>query len=307
MNEHYQVSGIMTTGGTTNVESSAVGDNPVVNLNAPAPGTTEETSADVGVITLLSEEAHAVRTALDLGEETTGGLRFYTGDVPTPDGPVRVAAIRALGQGQRSTMSAYANLRRHHDPRVIVLAGIGGGIHSSVKVDDVVVATRVVYYDLRKETPQGTRRRGEEREAPAELGHAVNAFFTDHDPGDISVTDPGGTARTVRLHHGPIGSGDAVIADRDADAVRYLASFNDKILAVDMEAGGLSQASHEESAGTGRPHGWVVVRGISDDASPRKDDDHHRTASWHAAAVLRELLPYLRTPRGGRAGRGARA
>ncbi|MDL4819083.1 5'-methylthioadenosine/S-adenosylhomocysteine nucleosidase family protein [Actinomadura opuntiae] len=303
MNEQYRVSGIMTTGGTTNVETSAVGDNPVVNLTAPAVGAPGGSHADVGVITLLSEETQAVRTALDLHEETTGGLRFYTGDVPTAGGPVRVAAVRALGQGQRSTMAAYGNLRRHHDPHVIVLAGIGGAIHSSVKVDDVVIATRVVYYDLRKETPQGTRRRGEEREAPAELGHAVNAFFTDHDPGEFSVTDPAGTTRTARFHHGPIGSGEAVIADREADVVRYLAAFNDKILAVDMEAGGLGQASHEESAGTG----WVVVRGISDDASPAKNDDHHRTASWHAAVALRELLPYLRTRRDERANPGVPA
>ncbi|HEU5026040.1 MAG TPA: hypothetical protein VFV01_14065 [Spirillospora sp.] len=306
MNERYHVSGIMTTGGTTNVTTSAVGDNPVVNLAAPAPAPASAGRADVGVITLLSEEAQAVQTALDLREEATGGLWFHTGVVSTAKGPVRVVAVRALGQGQRSTMAAYANLRRHHDPRVIALTGIGGAIHPSVRVDDVVVATRVVYYDLRKETPQGTRRRGEEREAPAELGHAVNAFFTDHDPGDFAVTDPGGTTRTVRFHHGPIGSGEAVIADRDADAVRYLAAFNDKILAVDMEAGGLGQASHEESAGSGRPHGWVVVRGISDDASTAKDDDHHRTASWHAAVALRELLPYLTTPREARAGSGAR-
>lgn len=108
------------------------------------------------------------------------------------------------------------------------------------------------------------------------------------------MEDPGGTSRTMRVRNGPIGTGDAVIADRDADILRYLAEFNDKILAVDMEAGGLSQACHERSAGTERPHGWAVVRGISDDAGTGKNDDHHRVASWHAAFALRSLLPYLR-------------
>ncbi|WP_433239419.1 hypothetical protein [Actinomadura nitritigenes] len=309
MSSRSHVSGVLNTGGTTNITSSAVGHRPVLTTGprAAEKGADGPARADVGVITILGVETQAVRLALDLGEDLVGGLRFYTGDVPADDRPVRVAVIRALGQGQRSAMAAYDNLRRHHDPRVIVLAGIGGGIHPSVRLDDVVIATRVVYYDLRKKTPQGTHRRGEEREAPAELGHAVNAFFTDHDPGDFAVTDPGGTTRSVRFHHGPIGSGDAVIADGDSGVLRYLASFNDKILAVDMEAGGLSQASHEESAGSGRPHGWVVVRGISDDASTAKDDDHHRTASWHAAVALRELLPYLKTPRDERAAPAARA
>lgn len=304
-----QVSGILTQGGTTNVHSSAVGDHPVVNLGAASQAQGQDAPAGVGVgiITILDVETDAVRLALDLREEPINSLRFYTGEVPTATKPVTVAAIRALDQGQRSAILAYDNLCAHHDPNVVVLAGIGGGLHKDVRKDDVVVATRVVYYDLRKETPDGTQRRGEERHSPADIGHAVNAFFTDH-PGEFSIEDPGGTSRTVRSHHGPIASGDAVIADRDAGIVRFLAGFNDKILAVDMEAAGLAQACHERSASTGRPHGWVVVRGISDDANPAKNDDHHGIASWHAAVALRRLVPYLvRTPQDAGGERGAHA
>jgi hypothetical protein len=82
-----------------------------------------------------------------------------------------------------------------------------------------------------------------------------------------------------------------VIADDQAEILTYLASFNDKILAVDMEAGGLSLARYEHSVITGRSCGWVVIRGISDTADPRKDDNSHRIASWHAAVALRHLLP----------------
>ncbi|GAA0602005.1 5'-methylthioadenosine/S-adenosylhomocysteine nucleosidase family protein [Actinomadura livida] len=290
MNEHTRVNGVLNTGGTTNITSSAVGDHPVVNLGTTPRPDDRRNGTDVGIITILDVETTAVCVALGLQEDPIGPLRFYTGETP-----VKVAAIQALGQGQRSAMAACDNLYRHHDPGVIVLAGIGGGLHKDVRVDDVVVATRVVYYDLRKETPQGTSRRGEERETPAAVGHAVNAFFTDHHPGELSIADPGGMSRDLRLHHGPIASGDAVIADRDSDIVRYLAAFNDKILAVDMEAAGLSQACHERSATTNRQHGWVVVRGISDDANPAKNDDHHVTASWHAANTLKMLLPYLLT------------
>jgi hypothetical protein len=59
----------------------------------------------------------------------------------------------------------------------------------------------------------------------------------------------------MRMLSGLIGSDDAVIADAQAEILTYLASFNDKILAVDMEAGGLSLARYEHSVITGRPCG----------------------------------------------------
>ncbi|MEV7967864.1 hypothetical protein AB0O34_18020 [Sphaerisporangium sp. NPDC088356] len=94
---------------------------------------------------------------------------------------------------------------------------------------------------------------------------------------------------------GPIGSGEAVIADAESEIIRYLKGFNDKILAVDMEAGGLTQAFHEQD-GSQAVRGWVVVRGISDDAGPNKNDEYHDVAARHAATVLRSLLSYLRLP-----------
>ena len=299
MNDHLNVHGILNQGGTTKVTSSAIGYRPVLTMNSPDQEDQDHAAVwDVGIITILSEEAQAVILALHLQEKTAGGLHFYEVEMPATGGPIKVAAIQALTQGQRSAMAAYDNLRQHYDPRVVVLVGIGGGIRRGVHLGDVVVATRVVYYDLRKETPRGIQRRGEEREAPAEIGHAVNAFFAKNDPAEFPVQDPGGTTRVMRMRVGLIGSGDAVIADRDAGILAYLASFNDKILAVDMESGGLSQACHEQSAASGRLHGWAVIRGISDNAGRRKNDNYHHIASWHAAMALRKLLPYLRaTPR----------
>lgn len=266
--------------------------------SSPSPADAEDRNDgdgrwDVGVITVLSEETQAVLLALGLRVRRTGGLHFYEGETDSHGTPVKVVATRTLEQGNRSIMAAHENLRRRYDPKVFVLVGIGGAIRPEVAAGDVVVADRVVYYDLRKETPEGTQRRGEERAAPAGIGHAVNAFFTDHDPAEFAITDPAGTVHDMRMWTGPLGSGEAVIADHEADILKYLAAFNDKILAVDMEAGGLSAACHEQSAASGQLQGWVVIRGISDDAGAGKHDDHHRLASWHAAEALRRILPYL--------------
>jgi adenosylhomocysteine nucleosidase len=296
MNQRIYVDGIMNVGGKVNVRDSVVGG--VQNIGpaageGQAGGHADGEQQGLGVITVLPEETHALVLALRLRATSAGGLRFYERALSLPGGTVDVAAVQALGPGQRSTMSAYARLHEYYNPRTIVLVGIGGGIHRSLRLGDVVVGTRVVYYDLRKETPDGVQHRGEEREAPAETGHAVNAFFADHEPAEFPVADPAGHTRMMRMRAGLIGSGEAVIADHDAEILRYLASFNDKVLAVDTEAGGLALACHEQSASTGRLHGWAVIRGISDDAGVGKNDDYHQIASWHAAMALRELLPYL--------------
>jgi adenosylhomocysteine nucleosidase len=130
----------------------------------------------------------------------------------------------------------------------------------------------------------------------------VNRFFTDRDlftdsdSPSTRIEDPTGTVRTATVHSGPIGSGDAVIADEKAEELAYLAAFNEKILAIDTEAGALAQACHERSAGSGRQHKWAVVRGISDKADSRKHDEPQRIAAWHAATVLRTLISHLAKP-----------
>ncbi|ACZ90240.1 nucleoside phosphorylase-like protein [Streptosporangium roseum] len=287
-------SGIVNYGGSMEVSQSAVGHGATVNIPADREKKAANARrADVGVITILTEEARAVHNVLGLERAPSSELPFFDGTVNVRGVATRVAAIRALAQGQRSTMMAFDNLRRHYNPAVVVLTGIGGGIHKDIAVGDVVLATRVVYYDLRKETPDGRQHRGEERETPAAIGHAVHAFFTDYgEPAKFHTTDTDGTIRDYRVLTGPIGSGEAVIADAKSEIIRYLKAFNDKILAVDMEAGGLTQAFHERG-GSQTVIGWAVVRGISDDASSKKNDDYHEIAARHAATVLRNLLPYL--------------
>ena len=291
MAENGHNSGFVNTG-KMNVGSGAFGAG-AVYVNAPEaqpekappkPGAT-----DVGIITVLSEEARAIRDELGLDPGHTGSPGFELGCIAAGGQPFTVAAVRALDQGEGPAISAFHHLREHHTPRLVVLAGIAGGMPRRIHIGDVVISTRVIYYDLRKETPDGTVRRGQERQAPAWIGHAINRFFTDHgEPARFR-----GQRRSFQVLSGPIASGNVVIADRDSEILQYLARYNDKILAVDMEAGGLSQACHDQPATTQHTQGWVIVRGISDDASQDKNDDHHHTAARHAAIVVGELLPYL--------------
>ncbi|TKK85230.1 5'-methylthioadenosine/S-adenosylhomocysteine nucleosidase [Herbidospora galbida] len=271
-------SGIANHGGTVNVNHSAVGPN--ATYHASGRSSRPERLAALGIITMKPLETQAVRDELGLVPTRAAGLHFHEGTV---DG-MRVAALQTLAQGNRSVIMACQNLQRIFNPPVIVLTGIAGGIHKDVELDDVVIATSVIYYDLRKLTPDGTRHRSDEKPSAAHVVNAVNHFFVDKgEPAAISG---------FRVHGSPIGSGEAVIAEEESEIVRHLQAYNDKVLAVDMEAGGFTQAFYEQ-AGDHTAQGWVVVRGISDHAGADRHYGHHEPAARNAAVAVRKLMPYL--------------
>jgi adenosylhomocysteine nucleosidase len=294
--------GIFSRGDGNSFDTVAIGTNASASStpaprNSPDPGTGPDTDWDLGIVTILSEELRSVIDELTLHRrKTPDGLYFYEGEHTAPDATLRIVATQTQSQGQRSTMAALENLRRHYSPRLWALVGIAGGIHDDhARIGNVIVSTDVVYYESRKINPRGdTRRRGEHRQAPAHVVHAVNAFFTDHGRPAPIGTEPATHAGTpYETYPGLIGSGEAVIADRDSDIRSYLTTYHEKVLAVDMEAGGLSQYWQENSVHGQTNPGWIVIRGVSDNADENKGHAHHGLAARNAAHVLRQLLPYL--------------
>ncbi|MED7926259.1 hypothetical protein SMD20_18530 [Nonomuraea sp. LP-02] len=287
MTGQFKNSGIINQGGPMTISDTAIGDGATVVHHHLAEAEPRR-RADVGVITIKDSEARAVIDILKLERAPVKGIPFWHGAINLRGVATRVAMIRSLGQGQRSTMAAFENLRGTFRPAVIALVGIGGGFQPDISTGDVAIATRAVYYDLRKETADGTQRRGEDRETSAIVGNAVNSFFVDYG-------EPAQLIRGEDEFHVIsciIGTGDAVIADAESEIRKYLKHYNDKISVVDMEAGGLAQAFHERG-NLAQMLGWVVIRGISDYSNKEKNDVLQKTAARNAAEVLRALIPYL--------------
>jgi adenosylhomocysteine nucleosidase len=288
--------------GTINISNSVVGKKGTVNVT-PAPESRhpqaagcERSRSGIGVITVLSEEMNAVSAALGAAGHceklVRDGARFYEATIGSGGVSVHVVATQALRVGSVPTSLAVDRLRRYYDPSVVVLVGIAGGIHRDVDLGDVVVVREVIYYDSRKETPGKVFRRGYTRPIPAAVLHAVNDFFSSNgEPCVGRGEDPDGIRRDYKILPGPIGSGEAVIADPGSDIRRDIAAFNDKTLAVETEAGGLAEAFYETAGADAG--GWLAIRGISDHADADKNDAYHEIASRHAAAVLLRLVPFL--------------
>ena len=264
------------------------------NVTAAPSATRRPGRWHVGVITVISAEMRAVLDVLGPTHETTlGGRRFHESRLDVDGTPIGVVTTRTIGPGQRQAGAAYQHLRAAYAPPVVVLVGIAGGVHQAVSLGDVVVATRVVYYDARREDPGETLYRGESHDLPPAMQHSVNAYFTRYGEPAQLRRPAGRRDATFRALPGPIGSGEAVIRDENNQARRWLRAFNDKILATETEAAALAHAFHEDRDADAPPYGWLVGRGISDHANPEKNDAHHDAASRNAAHVFRTLLPYV--------------
>jgi adenosylhomocysteine nucleosidase len=290
----------ISANGDVNISGSAVGAGATVS---PYTQESEQPSGrdwDIGVITVLSEEAHAVRDMMRSAgryqtQDQPGGLRFDEAVIRAADGQIKIAGLQSLDPGVQPAGHAFDDLTKYYAPTVVVLAGIAGGIHPSVRLGDVILTREVIYYDQRKETPAAVLRRGTSYRVPHMIVRAINNLLSDHgEPCILTATGPDRIRRKFRVLFGPIGSGEVVVARADSEVTDYLRRWNDKTLAIETETAGLARAFYEKGSDRSRVRGWLAVRGISDLADQDKNDDWHGIASVHAAATLQVLAPYLK-------------
>jgi adenosylhomocysteine nucleosidase len=303
MDAHRNVGALNYGSGGVTVHGDAVGEQTITYggpttlrpASEPVPPSTQRQPgrADVGILTVLHQEAHAVVNLLQRrpdyrAYQLIGGAQMHEASFTTPAGVVRVVSMQTLDRGPRSASIAYHQIRQRFAPPVVLLVGIAGGIDDSVAIGDVVISDEVIYYDARRETTAGVRRRGQSHAMAAVLRHRINEYFRSH--GETMRVSSGAA---IRVHRGPIGSGDAVVTNADADIRRFLRLFHEKTLAVETEAAGLAQAFYEEVDLDISLRGWLTIRGISDHADHAKGTEYHETASQHAAEVLEQVLPFL--------------
>jgi maltokinase len=266
-------------------------------VSEPGPARADPgTDWDIGIITVLSVETSAVNAMLAAAgpgqaRQHGSGLRFYEAHIEAAATPINVVATQAPEQGQLAAVTSLERLRELYAPAVVLVVGIAEGIGTAVSPGDVVVAAEVVSYSLGKAASSADFLRGPILQAPAAARRAVSDFFTDHgQPYQASIQGPDGTPRACKVVPGPVASGETVLSGSDVHA--YLAAFNDRLLAVDMESAGIAEAALRGASAGDRE--WLVIRGIADHSGARKDDTSPQIAAWHAAVVCKQLLPYLK-------------
>jgi adenosylhomocysteine nucleosidase len=297
MNDGLVING--PVGSVDRVDGGGAGRTPHPPRHQPDQTPDEPASrVDVGVLTVLSQETRAVAKAFERTRTSVrrlhDGQPTYEATFHTPGRALTAVLMQTLDRGAPSAAVATANLIQRYRPRVVVLVGIAGGIDPGLDIGDVVIPDQVICYDARRVAPDGIHHRGEATRLPREATLAVNDFFSTLDE-PVTLLAPGHRV-PFRVVRGSLGSGGAVITDKDAEIRRYLRRFDEKCRIVETEAGGLVQAVREQAPGRHVPASWLVVRGISDHADENKGHRDHDLAAEHAAAAFVELLPFLLPP-----------
>lgn len=155
--------GIIVTGGT--IGSIAQGDGAKVIHNERAPQSLsrqqgeQRDAVDIAIITVLEEEFRAVLQRFKTEyQDTLGGLSYYMSRVQTWDArDTTVAITRTSEQGNDASQKLAGDIIRELNPRLILVAGIAGGVPcDDFTLGDVIVSTRVLNLNVDAQNADGT-------------------------------------------------------------------------------------------------------------------------------------------------------
>ena len=281
----------------------------------------------IGIITALPKECAAVKSLLENVEECYfkgkgAGHRFFVGELRSANGGMHKKGLCQCGMGNNQA-AIRATMMQNHFPNIesIIMVGIAGGvpspdnIHKHVRLGDIVVSEGIVQYDFVKETSEKIVCRSNPAKPSAKLlealeilkmkeyediyewksfidKYAINKFAKPscedvlHNAlGDI-IPHPKDSSRDSypKIFYGKIASANTLLKNYDRRQ-ELKEEFN--VLAVEMEASGIADATWENGVG------YLVVRGICDYCDDFKNDDWQEYAAVAAACYIKALLENL--------------
>ncbi len=176
-----------------------------------------------------------------------------------------------------------------YKPDVIILTGIIGGFknHSKVRLGDIILADKVVYYEYAKIKEQKIIRRFDEIGIPKELIKSIGICFDNWDK-KIKFNPPDPTFEfRPTFHIGGILSGEKIIAD---DAFRKeLEKQTIPVLGTEMESYGVLLANKVLNSSIPS----IILKVVSDWADNNKNDIWHEYSfNVSASSIMYFLQSY---------------
>ena len=134
------------------------------------------TSCDIGIITVIGVELQALQDSLGISEKdeiSSGGSLFWH-KYMTSSGTNVSVVIHCVGDaGNESAASATSTLIAKFHPKMVILMGIAAGIRGACKIGEVFVP-RVIAHEGTKAQIEGELRGRPEIFSPP---HAINQML----------------------------------------------------------------------------------------------------------------------------------
>lgn len=182
------------------------------------------------------------------------------------------------GPGNIKAQITTSQAMHVHTVDAAVFVGVAGGI-KDVELGDVVVSTKVSYYETTKETDDGTLPRPTSwpiRHPLIQLAQLA-AHKGREECGYATVT-------------GTIASGEKVIASSHSTSADLIKKSYSDSLAIEMEAGGFVHAAQSYDVGD-----FIVIRGISDLLDNKSSSDGEGWQEKAAKNAVEVALNFLST------------
>jgi adenosylhomocysteine nucleosidase len=251
----------------------------------------------LGIVSAMHEELSAVLERVQARPVEWAGRTFWQGHW---EGVPVVAVLSRIGKVAAAT--TVTTLIHRFDVSQVVMTGVAGGLATSVRVGDAVVADAFIQHDLdasplfpRHEVPlYGLSRFGVDAPLSGLLMQATEEALSQADLlaalGELTASAGAAVSELApRLHRGLVASGDRFVSSA-AESQALRRELPDA-LAVEMEGAAMAQVCHDH----GIP--FAGVRLISDRADDAAHVDFMRfirdVAAPASAAVMQSLVRRL--------------
>ena len=271
---------------------------------------------DFVIITALLEEFEAVRDALPGAiTEISSGANIWFRTTLTNNHSNRkyqVVITYQTKMGAFDAISLAKDCIHRWQPAYIIMTGIAGSFHKSIRLGDIVVAQQVFYYDMGKAVDQKKAPKIEYRPqgypcSPTLIRQAERLSLTRgawQKKGQqaakriiAKLQTQSGTKTFIKMlkeyegavHFGTVASGSLVITSESKK--KELLNLHGKIIATEMEGAGIMHQAYYQDPSLPA----IVIKGISDGADSKKahlDKDGHwrKLARQTAANFVVEMM-----------------
>ncbi len=265
---------------------------------------------DIGIITVIKNELHAVLTALgrnpeDKPDHRKGAFSYWHAIIERESAPPLSIVVTFVGEARNVPCAICSeSLLENYSVEALILIGIAAGPKSKVKLGDVVIADQIYDYEeqrlevkkilffktnitLARQRPKFIATK---KVIKSDLKRINDKKFLKQFNETLKIINPDllpknyNRSQNPKIHDGTIAAGEKLFAD--GVSIENLRSTDERVRGASMEDSGFAQTAENK----GLP--WCVFRGISDYGDPYKSGDWQYIATISAVSAA---ITFLKT------------